>query len=65
MDEFILTVITQLGVAGIFLVLYLRLWTDYKDLQKRYIDQIEGQLRNEDIDKSGAKRQDVLVDLQE
>lgn len=62
MDEFILAILSQLGIAGIFLVLYLRLWSDYKDLQKRFLDQVTGQLRNEDIDSSGAKRQE---DLQE
>jgi len=60
MDEFILAILSQLGIAGIFLVLYLRLWADYKDLQKRYIDQLQGQLRNEDIDKSGATRYEAI-----
>lgn len=61
MDEFLISVLIQLPVAGIFLALYLKLWSDYKALQKQYIDQIEGQLRNKDIDKAGAARHEIVA----
>jgi len=57
MDELIVTAIINLGVAGIFIILYMRLWTLYVQMQKDYLNDLRDLIRKQDIDAGNASQE--------
>lgn len=57
MDEIVVTAIINLGVAGIFIVLHMRLWALYIQLQKDYINDLRDTIRKADIDAGKASQE--------
>jgi len=49
MDEIFVSIITTLGINGVFLILYLRLWAKFDALEDRYMNFLEGRVRAQDI----------------
>lgn len=57
MDELIVTAIINLGVAGIFIILYMRLWSLYVKLQTDYLNDLRDLIRKQDIDAGNASQE--------
>ena len=53
MDEIFVSIITTLGINGVFLILYLRLWAKFDALEDRYMNFLEGRVRAADLIEAG------------
>ena len=57
MEEVILSLITTLGVNGIFLVLYLRALSKLESLGNRYLDFLEKTIRANELEDAGKAKE--------
>jgi len=56
MDELVLSIITTLGINGVFLILYLRLWAKFDALENRYMDFLETTIRGQELREAGQPK---------
>jgi len=57
MEDVIVSIVTTLGINGVFLILYLRALSKLEALGNRYLDFLEATIRSNELEDAGKNKE--------